>query len=116
MLTDAAAIMTFLADRHGKFTHAPGSRERAAQDALMHRVPAVEDPLWWGYERNIQSVAEAVVGPFLQGETLTIADLLLVHCLIWPGRAGFAAPPAPLDGYLGAMMARLAFQRAATLP
>ena len=38
VLTDSAAIMTFLADRHGQMTHAPGSHARAEQDALTHRV------------------------------------------------------------------------------
>lgn len=140
VLTDSVAIMTFLADKHGQFTHAPGSHTRAVQDALTHRVldevdailwmaarhsfvlpeehrvAAVKDSLRWEYERNIKGLAEAFVGPFLQGETPTIADLLLAHCLMWAGKAGFAAPPAPLDGYLGAMMARAAFQRAAALP
>jgi glutathione S-transferase len=140
VLTDSVAIMTFLADQHGQFTHAPGSHARAAQDALTHRVldevdailwtaarhsfvlpeehrvAAVKDSLKWEYERNITGLEAAFEGPFLQGESMTIADLLLAHCLMWAGKAGFAAPPARLAEYLAMMMARPAFQRAAALP
>ncbi|MFB9150004.1 glutathione S-transferase family protein [Roseovarius ramblicola] len=140
VLTDSTAIMTFLADRHGQLTHAPGSHERAAQDALTHRildevdallwtaarhsfvlpeahrVAAVKDSLKWEYERNIRRLEEALAGPFVQGETMTIADILLGHCLIWAGKAGFPAPPARLAAYLEAVTARPAFQRAAALP
>ncbi|MGR3443799.1 MAG: glutathione S-transferase family protein [Roseovarius sp.] len=140
VLTDSTAIMTFLADRHGQLAHAPGSHERAAQDALTHRVldevdallwtaarhsfvlpeehrvAAVKDSLKWEYERNIKGLEAALAGPFLQGETMTIADILLAHCLMWAGKAGFPAPPARLAAYLETMMARPAFQRAAALP
>ncbi len=140
VLTDSVAIMTFLADRHGQFTHAPGSHERAAQDALMHRVldeadailwtaarhsfvlpeehrvAAIKTSLKWEYERNINGLEAVFEGPFLQGETMTIADILLAHCLMWAGNAGFAAPPARLEAYLAMMKARPAFQRTAALP
>lgn len=140
VLTDSTAIMTFLADRHGQMTHAPGSHARAEQDALTHRVldeidallwtaarhsfvlpeehrvAAVKDSLKWEYARNIAGLEAALAGPFLQGKTMTLADILLAHCLMWAGKAGFAAPPARLAAYLEAMMARPAFQRAAALP
>jgi glutathione S-transferase len=140
VLTDSTAIMTFLADRHGQLTHAPGTHARAVQDALLHRVldevdavlwtaarhsfvlpeehrvAAVKDSLKWEYERNIAGLEAAFIGPFLQGETLTIADLLLAHCLMWAEKAGFPAPPPRLAAYLAEMMARPAFQRAAALP
>ena len=44
-----------------------------------------------------------------------LADILLAHCLMWAGKAGFPEPPARLAAYLEAMMARPAFQRAAAL-
>ena len=37
-LTQSLAIMTYLADRHGKFTYPAGSLERARQDALTHTI------------------------------------------------------------------------------
>ena len=38
VITDSAAIITFLADRHGGLTFPAGSVQRAKQDALLHRV------------------------------------------------------------------------------
>ena len=140
VLTDSSAIMTYLADRHGRMTHPAGTPPRARQDALTHqildevdavlwtaarhsfvlpeehRVPAVKESLKWEYERNVNGLEAALTGPFLQGETMTLADIVLAHCLMWAGKAGFPAPPARLAAYLDAMMARPAFQRAAALP
>ncbi|ARE84587.1 Glutathione S-transferase GST-6.0 [Roseovarius sp. EC-HK134] len=140
VLTDSAAIMTYLADKHGQFTHAPGTVARARQDALTHqildeidgtlwtaarhsfvlpeehRVPAVKDSLKWEYERNLARLSDALTGPFLQGETMTIADILLVHCLMWAGKAGFADPDDKLKDYMAMMVERPACQRAAALP
>ncbi|EAQ26285.1 glutathione S-transferase family protein [Roseovarius sp. 217] len=139
VLTDSTAIMTYLADKHGQFTHAPGTVARARQDALTHqildeidgtlwtaarhsfflpeehRVPAVKDSLKWEYARNIARLSDALAGPFLQGETMTIADILLAHCLIWAGKAGFSDPGEKLNAYLGMMSGRPAYQRASAL-
>ena len=38
VLTDSTAILTYLADKHGKLTHPAGSVARAHQDALTHTV------------------------------------------------------------------------------
>jgi glutathione S-transferase len=140
VFTDSNAIMAYLADKHGQMTHASGTPERAHQDALTHRildevdgllwtaarhsfvlpeehrVAAVKDSLRWEYARNIAGLEGALTGPFLQGEAMTIADILLAHCLTWADRAGFPAPPERLAEYLDAMIARPAFQRAAALP
>lgn len=140
VLTDSTAIMTWLTDRHGQFTHSPGSHARARQDALTHRildeidavlwtaarhtfvlpeehrVPAVKESLRWEYARNLAQIAESLEGPFLQGAQMTIADILLAHCLMWAGKAGFPDAGERLDAYRDALMARPAFQRAAALP
>ena len=140
VFTDSSAIMAYLADKHGRMTHPAGTPDRARQDALTHRildevdallwtaarhsfvlpeeqrVAAVKDSLKWEYARNIGGLEGALAGPFLQGETMTIADIVLAHCLIWAGKAGFPAPPARLAAYLDEMMARPAFQRVAALP
>lgn len=139
VLTDSTAIMAYLTDKHGQFTHAPGTVARARQDALTHqildeidgtlwtaarhsfvlpeehRVPAVKDSLKWEYARNVARLSDALTGPFLQGETMTLADILLAHCLIWAGKAGFPDPGAKLNAYLARMSARPACQRAAAL-
>lgn len=140
VLTDSTAIMTYLADKHGRLTHAPGTIARARQDALTHqildeidsvlwtaarhsfvlpeehRVPAVKASLMWEYARNIERLAAALEGPFLQGEEMTLADILLTHCLQWAGRAGFPDAGEKLNEYSARMTARPAFQRAAALP
>ncbi|MGR3547399.1 MAG: glutathione S-transferase family protein [Roseovarius sp.] len=140
VLTDSTAIMTYLADKHGQFTHAPGTVARARQDALTHqildeidgtlwtaarhsfvlpeehRVPAVKESLKWEYERNVARISEALTGPYLQGQTMTIADILLAHCLMWAGKAGFPDAGEKLNDYVAMMLARPACQRAAALP
>lgn len=140
VLTDSTAIMTYLSDKHGQFTHTPGTIARARQDALTHqildevdsvlwtaarhsfvlpeehRVPAVKASLMWEYGRNLERLAAALETPFLQGETMTIADILLTHCLQWAGRAGFPDAGEKLNEYSARLVARPAFQRAAALP
>lgn len=135
VLTDSTAILTFLADRHGRLTHPAGSIARAHQDALTHtvldefdallwtaarhgfvlpqerRVPEVKPTLKWEYERNLQRLAARFAGPFLQGETMTIADIICVHCLNWAYAAKFPAENETMAAYAKRMRARPAFQR-----
>ena len=136
-LTDSVAILSYLADRHGAFTAAPGSFARARQDALVlqildeieaplwtaarhsfvlppeQRVPAVKDSLKWEFARNLQGlVARLRDQPFLMGDRPSVADILLAHCLSWAAQARFPEPPAELAAYLARMTARPAFARA----
>lgn len=136
-LTDSTAIIQYLADRHGALTYPAGTLERARQDGWTHflldeldailwtaarhsfilpeehRVPAVKDSLKWEFARS-QAVAVARMGdgPFVMGETMTVPDILLTHCLIWAKGAKFPLTEPALDDYLGRMRARPAFQRA----
>ncbi|MEM8729410.1 MAG: glutathione S-transferase family protein [Pseudomonadota bacterium] len=106
-LTDSVAIMTFLADRHGQLTYPAGSLDRARQDGFTERVnDEFDSPLWIAtrhanllpekkrvpeivpsasaeFGRNLARLAKAFDGPFLMGEQMTIADILLGHCLGW---------------------------------
>lgn len=136
-ITDSAAIMQFLADRHGALTYPAGSLERARQDSLLHflldefdailwtaarhsfilpedrRVPQVKDSLKWEFERSQKAlVARMGPGPFLMGEMMTVPDILLAHCLIWAQGAKFPITEPVLEEYLARMRARPAFQRA----
>lgn len=135
-LTDSTAILTYLADKHGKLTHAPGTIERARQDALTHtlldefdsvlwtaarhsfvlpeerRVPEVKDSLKWEFEASVERLADRFAGPFLQGETMTVADILAVHCLNWAMGAKFPVENDTLAAYAKEMRARPAFKRA----
>ena len=140
VLRDSVAIMTFLADRHGAFTHPAGTIARAAQDAATQtiletldavlwayakhsfvlpedrRVPAVKDSLRWQLDRNAAAI-ESVLGDdaFLLGGLdggPTVADILLAHCCAWARGVGVDLPPG-LSAHMTRMRARPAFRRAA---
>lgn len=136
-ITDSTAIMQFLADRHGALTFAAGTVDRARQDSHTHflldeldailwtaarhsfvlpedkRCPEVKESLRWEYSRSLTRLADRLgEGPFLMGGTMTVADILAAHCLIWGVGAKFPAPEGALADYLGRMRARPAFARA----
>jgi len=139
LLTDSCAIMTYLADKHGELTYPAGTLERARQDALMHqindemdavlwtaarhtfvlpedkRVPEVKDSLRWEFERNCERIADALQGEFLMGDKMTVADILLAHCLNWATNAKFNFPRKELLDYRKRMISRPAFQRVLAL-
>ncbi|MEM7487504.1 MAG: glutathione S-transferase [Pseudomonadota bacterium] len=136
MLFDSVAMMTFLADRHGAFTHAPGSYDRARQDAFTqtiletfdavlwayakhsfvlpedHRVPEVKASLRWQFGRHAETMAGLLGdGPSLLGTEPLVPDILLAHCCGWA--AGLKLDlPAPLRAHMTNMRARPAFRRA----
>lgn len=136
VLTDSSAILTYLADKHGALTFAAGTIERARQDGLTHmvldeldavlwtaarhsfilpeeqRVPAVKDSLKWEFARNATRLADCIKGPFLMGETMTIADIIAAHCLNWAYNAKFEITDQRLLDYAKSMRARDAFKRA----
>ncbi len=138
-ITDSTAIMTYLADRHGKLTFAAGSIERAQQDALTFmilddldavlwtaarhsfvlpkdkRVPEVKPSLAWEFGRNVDHLANRLQGPFLMGETMTIADIIATHCLNWAYSAKFPIENETMLAYAKTMRARDAFKRVRAL-
>lgn len=123
VISDSSAIMTYLADKHGAFTYPAGSYERAIQDSLFHaildeldavlwvaarhgfilpedkRVPGVRKAAKWEFDRNFQRLESRFQGPFLQGDQMTIADILLVHCMSWAKGAGFPLNSDVLKAY-----------------
>lgn len=135
VLTDSTAILTYLADKHGQLTYPAGTVERAHQDALTHtildefdavlwtaarhsfvlpeeqRVPQVSDSLKWEFARNLDRLEMRFAGPFLQGEVMTIADIICVHCLNWAFGAKFPIESEKLIAYSKEMRARDAFKR-----
>lgn len=137
VLTDSVAILTYLADKHGMLTFPAGTIERARQDAQTHlvldqfdallwtaarhsfvlpkerRLPEIKDSLRWEFEQGEQLLAGALgEGPYLMGGTMTIADILLAHCLNWAVLAKFPVTEASLVEFVARMSARPAFQRA----
>ncbi|WP_170336843.1 glutathione S-transferase family protein [Ruegeria arenilitoris] len=123
VISDSSAIMTYLADKHGAFTFPAGTEERAAQDSLFHalldefdavlwvaarhgfalpeekRVPQISDSAKWEFDRNFQRMGDRFKGPFLQGDTMTIADILCIHCMSWAKSAGFPLNSDVLKAY-----------------
>ncbi|GHF34610.1 glutathione S-transferase family protein [Seohaeicola zhoushanensis] len=136
IITDSTAIMTYLADKHGKFTFPAGTIARARQDALTnllldefdsvlwtasrmtgllpeeYRVPTVVPALHYEFERNLNKLADRFEGPFLMGETMTIADILAVHCLNWATIAKFPVTNETLRAYARELSQRPAYIRA----
>jgi glutathione S-transferase len=138
VLTDSVAIMTFLADRHGALGFAPGTVARARQDSLTHlildefdallwtaarhsfvlpeslRLPAIKDSLIWEFTRSQAHMVARMdaTGPFLTGDTMTIADILLAHCCGWAANAKFPITEPRLQDHMAMMRARPSFGRA----
>lgn len=136
VLTDSVAIMTYLADKHQKMTYAPGTIDRARQDALTHqilddidavlwtasrhsfilpqerRVAGIKESLRWEMTGNLDRLAASLTGPFLMGDMMTVPDILLTHCLSWAVIAKFEPAPPALQDYMERLRARPAFVRA----
>ncbi len=136
VITDSVAIMTYLADVHGALTFEAGTVQRAQQDAMTQRlcdefdsvlwmaarhamilpeerrVPAVIETFKWEFETNATRLSDSFTGPFLMGETMTIADILAVHCLGWARGMEFPQVADNLRDYGRDMRARPAFKAA----
>ena len=137
-ITDSVAIMTYLADKHGQLTFPAGTVERARQDSLTQfivdefdlllwtaarhsfilpedkRVPEIKDSLKWEFERSQKALIPRMAedGPFLMGETMTIADILLAHCGGWAITAKFPIVEPQFRAFVTRLRDRPAFHRA----
>ena len=136
VLTDSMAIVTYLADKHGKLTAPAGTIARAKQDALTFwlidefdailwaaakhsfifpedkRVPEIKDSLKAEFSASADKLTERLDGPFLMGDSLTIPDILACHCLNWAVGANFPRVDDRLFAYAKNLRARPAFQAA----
>lgn len=139
VISDSVAIMTYLADKHGRLTAPAGSIERAQQDAITQavvdeldavlwtaarhsfvlpeeqRVQAVKPSLKWEFNRNIDRLAARINTPYAAGEDFTIADILLTHCLNWAIGAKFEYQNEEMIAYAKRMRERDAFKRVRAL-
>ncbi|MFK7878627.1 glutathione S-transferase family protein [Roseobacter sp.] len=137
VLTDSVAIMTYLADKHGKLTSPAGTVARAKQDAMTFwlideldailwaaakhsfvlpehlRVPAAKDALKFEFEKSTAHLSERLEGPFLMGDTITLPDILACHCLNWAVGAKFPRVDDKLFEYAKSLRSRPAFQATA---
>jgi glutathione S-transferase len=137
VLTDSMAIVTYLADKHGKLTAPAGTIARARQDAMTFwlldefdailwaaakhsfvfpadmRIPAVKDVLKQEFSASAATLARQFKGPFLMGDAMTVPDILACHCLNWAMAAGFPTLDDKLIAYAKTLRSRRAFQSAA---
>lgn len=138
--TDSVAILTFLADKHNALTFPAGSVERLTQDGHMQfvneeldsvlwtaaknkfilpedvRMPEIDTSLKWEFTRSLERLEERLGdGPFLMGDTFTIADIIAVHCLNWAFAAKFPAANDRVKAYSKAARSREAYRRAYAL-
>ena len=135
-LFDSVAMMTYLADRHGRFTYPAGTYARARQDALtnniqesfdailwayakhsfvlpeVQRVPEVKESLKWQFARYAETMADLIGdGPHVMDDAPLVPDFLLAHCCGWAAGLKMDLPDA-LRAHMNAMRARPAFRRA----
>ncbi|MFK7763543.1 MAG: glutathione S-transferase family protein [Roseobacter sp.] len=137
VLTDSMAIITYLADKHGKLTAPAGTLARAQQDAITFwlldefdailwaaakhsfvlpedmRMPAVKDVLKQEFTASASRLAAKLDGPYLVGSEMSIADILACHCINWSVGAGFPRVDDRLWAYGKNLRNRPAYQAAA---
>lgn len=136
-ITDSTAIIQFLADHHGAFTHPAGTLDRARQDSLTQflldefdaalwmaarhsfilpeelRMAGIKNTLRWEFERSQHTLVQRMgEGEFVMGDVMTVPDIILTHCLTWALSAKFPIVEHRLSAYLDRMQARPALQRA----
>ncbi|MGB0798332.1 MAG: glutathione S-transferase family protein [Planktomarina sp.] len=136
VFTDSVAIMSFLTDRHNALTFPAGSTDRLRMDGHIHflleefdsllwvagkntfvnpaehRSQDIKPVLKWEFERSLQRLEDRLGGPYLMGETFTIADIIAVHCLNWSFVAKFPAASEKLRSYAKSIRQRPAYVRA----
>ncbi len=136
ILTDSAAIMMYLADKHNALTYPAGTLDRARQDGFLHRVndefdailwtaarhsfvlppehrvAEVKPSLKWEFARNVDRLMSEFTGPYLMGDMCTVPDLILTHCGGWAISAGFPMENEAFKAYAKRVRSSDAFARA----
>lgn len=139
VLTESAAICTYLGDKHpeSELVPRPGTAERGKFEQWCHFVMSeLEQPLWtvgkhkfvfpeekrvpaiievarWEFGRAAQLLARGLQGrEYLVGGSFSMADILAAHTLAWA--RGFKMPHGIelLDDYQQRICSRSAFSRA----
>ena len=135
-ISDSAAIVTYLADKHAKMTAPAGTIARAKQDAVTFQVlddlesiiwiatrhgfilpeerrcPDLKDSAKWEWAKNLKGLEKRFKGPFVMGDEMTVPDILLTHTLSWGAGAKFPVESDLLLDYGKRMRERDAYKRA----
>ncbi|MGB0958841.1 MAG: glutathione S-transferase family protein [Halocynthiibacter sp.] len=137
IIRDSNAIMAYLADKHEAVTFPAGTPKRALQDSYTYflldefdaalwvaarhsfvlpkaqRIPEVKDSLKWEFSKSQKGLVDRWGdGPYLMGDTFTIADILLAQSLNWAKTAKFDITEDRLLAYHDEMKKRPAYKRA----
>ena len=132
VLSDSGAILNYLCDNHDGLGFKAGTTQRAVQDAHMLRaIDEIDGPLWFSgrarmmlgedfmddraalnvvMKRGFALILEAMQGPYLQGETFTVADIYTAHAIAW-ARSRKIEMPDEIVAYYRRAYAREAAQR-----
>jgi len=133
-IIDSVAILTYLADKHGKLTFPAGTIERAQQDSFTnlildefdavlwmaarhsfvlpaeHRMKEIKDSLRWEFARSIKLIEQRMSeGPNLMGEAFTIPDIILTQIGSWARVSKFDVPDGKLKEYFRSQIKRPAY-------
>src|SRR5437773_530852 len=139
IITESAAVCMHLAERYpeSRLLPPPGTPERTEcykwisfvlteLDAPLwtiakhrfglpkeRRVPAVIETAGWEFRSAVKIMATALQGrPYLAGLSLTIADILGGHILLWAKSARLSLAHDTLESYLQRLLSREAAIRA----
>ncbi len=138
VLTDSLAILNYLADRAGRFTHTPGTPERALMEARINFVlTEMEAPIWLMAKHGfvlpeadrhpgMRDVSEpdfargearfaGLLGDsdFIAGDSFAIADIVAGQTLSWAKGAKMQLQNPSVQAYLDRLQSRPACQKAA---
>ncbi|OUR82141.1 glutathione S-transferase [Cycloclasticus sp. 46_120_T64] len=138
ILTESAAIMNYLADRHPESAMAPmpGSQQRAKYDEWCFFVlTELEQPLWtvgkhtfvFPEDKRVETVLAVAHWEFLKackvlekrlqgqeyalGGEFSAIDILIAHTLRWANAFSVPSGSAVLDSYRDRLSARVSFER-----
>ena len=141
VLTESAAICTYIADKAGTGLVPPCDSPLRAQHEQWcyftmteleqplwtmskhsfalppaQRVPAVIETARWEFARSLQLLASALQGrEYILGDTFTVADILIAHTLVWARNSQLPLADETIALYLKRVLARPAYGKVRSL-